>query len=101
MNRIDTRIAIGSLATNFGQISNSNPQIGKLPVKDVIAKSADTAKFDTVQTHVYFSTYGPHSIRTAIVVENHVTGEVIREIPSEEMQKLYTKMHEMLDKNSE
>jgi uncharacterized FlaG/YvyC family protein len=101
MTCIDTHIIIGPIAANFGARSKSEPQPGKLPAKDVIAKSGpDTAEFNAVTTDVSFSTYGPHGERTAIVVKNSETGEVIRAIPSEEIQKLYVKMQEMLVKDS-
>jgi len=99
MNSIDTRIVIGPIAADFGQRSKSEPQPEKLPAKDV-KSGPDIAEFNAVQTDVSFSTYGPHGERTAIVVKNQETGEVIREIPSEEMQKLYAKIQAMLAKNS-
>jgi len=42
-----------------------------------------------VETELSFSTYGARDERIAVVVKNKHTGEVIREIPSEEMQKLH------------
>jgi hypothetical protein len=101
MTSIDTHIIIGPVATNFGAKSITDPQPGKLPAKDVFAKSGpDSVEFNAVRTDVSYSTYGPHGERSAIVVKNSETGEVIRQIPSEEIQKLYVKMREMLVKDS-
>jgi uncharacterized FlaG/YvyC family protein len=41
-----------------------------------------------------FSAYGKNNERIAVVVSNKETQEVIREIPPEELQILYTKMRE-------
>ena len=42
-----------------------------------------------------FSTYGEHGENIAVVVADKETGEVIREIPSREIQSLYAKMSEL------
>jgi flagellar protein FlaG len=42
-----------------------------------------------------FSTYGDQGENIAIVVADKETGEVIREIPSKEIQNLYAKMSEL------
>ena len=42
-----------------------------------------------------FSTYGEHGENIAVVVADKETGEVIREIPSREIQGLYAKMSEL------
>ncbi len=90
MRSIDTRIAIGGLAASVGARLHSESHSGKLPVKDTAAKSvADNTQPDPLQTTVSFSTYGSHNERICIVVKNKETGEVVREIPSKEMQKLH------------
>lgn len=42
-----------------------------------------------------FSHYGNHGERVAIVVADKATGEVIREIPSREIQDLYNKINDL------
>ena len=42
-----------------------------------------------------FSTYGENNNQVSIVVAERATGKVIREIPSKELQSLYTKMQEL------
>jgi uncharacterized FlaG/YvyC family protein len=90
MNVIDTNIGIGGMAANFGARAKSESPSEKLPVKDTIAQSvSDNTRPGPAQTTASFSTYGSHNERICIVVKNKETGEVIREIPSKEMQKLH------------
>jgi uncharacterized FlaG/YvyC family protein len=90
MNNINTRIAIGGMAASVGTRSQSESHPGKLSTKDAAAKSdPGSNQINPVQTEASFSTYGSRNLRIAIVVKNQATGEVIREIPSKEMQKLH------------
>ncbi len=90
MNNIYNQIAISGLAANIGARLHSESHSGKLPVKDNAAKSvADNTLSDPVQTTASFSTYGSNNERIRIVVKNKETGEVVREIPTKEMQKLH------------
>jgi len=43
-----------------------------------------------------FSTYGSHNDQVSIVLTEKATGKVIREIPSKDLQSLYTKMQELV-----
>jgi len=90
MDSIDTRIAIGRMAASTGARAKSEPNHEKLPARDTPVKSGpDLAKLNPVQTDISCSTYGSHNEHIAVVIKNQDTGEVIREIPSEEMQKLH------------
>lgn len=90
MNSIDTCIAIGGMAASVGTRSQSESHPGKLSTKDAAAKSGPgNTRLNPVQTEVSFSTYGSRNERIAVVVKNKDTGEVIREIPSKEPQKLH------------
>jgi hypothetical protein len=90
MDSSDIRIAVGRMAASIGARSQSKSLSGKLSVKDGAAKPGpDHTHLDPVRTEASFSTYGSRNERIAIVVKNKETGEVIREIPSEEMQKLH------------
>jgi uncharacterized FlaG/YvyC family protein len=90
MNSIDTRIATVGMATSIRAGENSEYHAGKPPVKDTATKSSPgNTQFYPVQTEASFSTYGSRNERIAVVVKNKDTGEVIREIPSKEMQKLH------------
>jgi len=42
-----------------------------------------------------FSTYGENGENVAVIVADKNSGEVIREIPSRELQNLYAKMREI------
>lgn len=46
--------------------------------------------------NVRFSTYGEERKRTAVIVSERDTGEIIREFPPEELQKLHVKMDELI-----
>ena len=50
---------------------------------------------DSMNVSLAFSTYGEHGDKIAVVVADKDTGEVIREIPSKELQNLYAKMREI------
>ena len=90
MDSIDTRIAIGRMATSIGAQAKSEPHREKLPARDTPVKSGpDRKQLNPVQTDVSYSTYGSHNEHIAVVITNRDTGEVVREIPSEEMQKLH------------
>lgn len=90
MDSIDTRIAIGRMAASIGARAKSEPHHEKLPAGNTPVKSGpDLAKLNPVQTDISFSTYGSHNEHVAVVIKNQDTGEVVREIPSEEMQKLH------------
>ncbi|MCX7982224.1 MAG: flagellar protein FlaG [Syntrophales bacterium] len=51
---------------------------------------------ERMNVNLKFTTYGEHGERIAIVVMNGDTGEVIREIPPEEIQALYERMSELV-----
>ena len=90
MKGIDTRIAIQGMAASFRTGSKSESRSEKLPVKDTAVKPApNNNHLNPVQTDVSFSTYGTKNEHLAVVVTNRETGEVIREYPSKEMQKLH------------
>jgi uncharacterized FlaG/YvyC family protein len=90
MDSIDTRIATVEMATSIGAGAKSESHIGKPPVTDTaIRSSSRKTRLNPVQTEASFSTYGSRNERIAVVVKNKDTGEVIREIPSKERQKLH------------
>ena len=96
MKGIDTRIAIQGMAASFRTGSQSESRSEKLPVKDTAVNPAPNSNhLDPVQTDVSFSTYGTKNEHLAVVVTNRETGEVIRELPTKEMQKLHVH-HDML-----
>ncbi len=43
-----------------------------------------------------FSRYGEHGEKIAVVVADKVTGEIIREIPSKEIQNLYNSINDLV-----
>ena len=91
MDSIDTRITIGRMAANIGARAKSESLITEncLPRTLLVKPGPDHTHLDPVRTEASFSTYGSRNERIAIVVKNKQTGEIIREIPSEEMQKLH------------
>ena len=89
------------------------PVLASIPMRDnsrqgqaeaSVAHSNDEVKqmVDKMQNHIKdmnvsleFSTYGDHGEKIAVIVTNKETGELIREIPSKEIQNLYAKMSEL------
>jgi uncharacterized FlaG/YvyC family protein len=51
-------------------------------------------QIERMNVSLAFTTYGGGD-KFAVVIADKVTGEVIREIPSRELQELYTKMDEL------
>lgn len=52
-------------------------------------------QLDSMNVSLEFSTYGENGDKIAVIVADKDTGEVIREIPSRELQDLYAKMREI------
>jgi flagellar protein FlaG len=52
-------------------------------------------QIDSMNVSLEFSTYGENGNKIAVIVANKDSGEVIREIPSKELQILYSKMREI------
>lgn len=52
-------------------------------------------QINRMNVSLQFYTYGEHGEKIAVVVADKETGEVIREIPSKEIQNLYAKMSEL------
>ena len=93
MNSIDVRIAIGEMA-GVGRATQSDSV--KSPIKDTFTQAASHIQSNPDQTDVSFSTYGSRNEHLAVVIRNKETGEVIREVPSEEMQKLHVHLEVMV-----
>ncbi len=62
-------------------------------VKQMVEQMQD--HIDSMNISLQYTTYGDHGERIAVAVVNKETGELIREIPSKEIQNLYTKMSEL------
>ena len=52
-------------------------------------------QIDSMNVSLEFSTYGENGENVAVIVADKNSGEVIREIPSRELQNLYAKMREI------
>jgi flagellar protein FlaG len=64
----------------------------KAQIQEMVAEMQK--QIDMMNVSLSFSAYGKNNERIAVVVSNKETQEVIREIPPEELQILYTKMRE-------
>ena len=53
------------------------------------------SQIDSMNVSLEFSTYGENGEKIAVIVADKNSGEVIREIPSRELQNLYAKMREI------
>jgi len=70
-----------------------SPDEGGAEVKQMVVEMQD--QIDRMNVSLEFSTYGDSGEKISVVVTDKETGEVIREIPSKEIQDLYTKMTEL------
>jgi flagellar protein FlaG len=62
-------------------------------VKRMVEKMQE--QINSMNVSLQYSTYGDHGERTAVAIVNKETGELIREIPAKEIQRLYSKMSEL------
>ena len=62
-------------------------------IKEIVEKMQE--QIDSMNVSLQYSTYGEHGEKIAVAVVNKETGELIREIPSKELQNLYAKMSEL------
>jgi len=78
-----------------GRISESEAReiVSNQQVKELTEKLQ--GYIDRMNINIAFSTYGKENRKTAVVVSEKETGKLIREIPSEELQQLHTKMEEL------
>ncbi|MCK9362285.1 MAG: flagellar protein FlaG [Syntrophales bacterium] len=65
----------------------------KSQIREMVAEMQ--GQIDSMNVSLSFSTYGEKGEHMAVVVADKETGEVIREIPSKEIQRLYAKMSEI------
>jgi flagellar protein FlaG len=87
-------------------------KLGQHPVAAKDPQASDLAKMDQEQVQrmveeiqrnlsnldvsIQFSTYGKDSDQVSVIIAEKESGKVIREIPSKELQSLYTKMQELV-----
>lgn len=63
-------------------------------VKEITEKIQEY--LDNKDVNIAFSTYGRKNEKISVTVTEKETGKVIREIPSEELQRLSTRMEELM-----
>ncbi len=78
------------------QVSRADTAVNHEKIKQVVEEMQK--QIDSMNVSLHYSTYGDHGERTAVAVINKETGELIREIPSKEIQHLYAKMSELAGK---
>ena len=77
---------------------------GRAPEESKPASSEEVKQMvEQIQAHIQssnvsvtFSTYGVKNRDVSVIVKEKDTGKVIREIPPQELQDLYTKMGELI-----
>ncbi|MBN2397372.1 MAG: flagellar protein FlaG [Deltaproteobacteria bacterium] len=75
-------------------VPSAEPSVDRQAVEAVAAELQDLAKSRNVS--LSFSTYGKEGDKISVTVSDKETGEVIREIPPEELQRLSGKLEEMV-----
>jgi len=96
--------ASGAISTAAEVTPRANQMAGERKTPAEEPSKADLRRMaEEMQKHIEqmnvnlkFTTYGEHGERIAIMVVNGETGEVIREIPPEEIQALYQRMSELV-----
>jgi flagellar protein FlaG len=91
----------GSVSGNSTPQKESSAQV----TEEFVKLDNETVKqlIEEIQSHLQsmnislsFSAYGNESENVAVVVTDKETGKIIREIPSKELQNLYTKLEELV-----
>ena len=75
------------------QQSAGDAAADRLDMRQIVEKMQE--QLDSMNVSLQYSTYGDHGEKIAVAVVNKETGELIREIPSKELQALYAKMSEL------
>lgn len=73
--------------------SGGDAAADRLDMRQIVEKMQE--QLDSMNVSLQYSTYGDRGEKIAIAVVNKETGELIREIPSKELQALYAKMSEL------
>ncbi|MCE5264218.1 MAG: flagellar protein FlaG [Deltaproteobacteria bacterium] len=85
--------AIGFHRSEQSSGSDRSP-VGHEELRQMVEQMQD--QLDSMNVSLQYSFYGADGEKVAVQVVNRVTGQVIREIPSKEMQILQTKMSELV-----
>ena len=82
-------------SSRSGQTSGEGrAQVSHAEIKQMVEEMQ--SHLDSMNVSLQYSFYGDDGEKVAVIVVNRETGEVIREIPSKEMQALQTKMSELV-----
>ena len=82
-------------SSRSGQMSGGNDApVSTAQVKQMVEQMQ--GQLDSMNVSLQYSFYGAGGEKVAVTVVNRETGEVIREIPTKEMQALQAKMSELV-----
>jgi uncharacterized FlaG/YvyC family protein len=87
------RQTTGSLGSGQRSGGNDAP-VSNEQVRQMVEQMQ--SQLDSMNVSLQYSFYGDDGEKVAVTVVNKETGEVIREIPSKEMQALQVKMSELV-----
>lgn len=82
-----------SPATPSKSGESPSPEESAIPTEEIVAQLQDY--IDRMNVSIAFAPYGRNKERMSIAVIDKDTGKTIREIPAEELQRLYVKMQEV------
>jgi uncharacterized FlaG/YvyC family protein len=77
-----------------GRTSDGNTPVSNAQIEQMVEQMQ--GYLDSMNISLQYSFYGAHGEKVAVNVVNRETGEIIREIPSKEMQILQAKMGELV-----
>ena len=90
---IAPKATTGSLGSGQRSSGNDAP-VSNEQVRQMVEQMQ--SHLDSMNVSLQYSFYGDDGEKVAITVVNRDTGEIIREIPSKEMQALQVKMSELV-----
>lgn len=82
-----------SLGTPAKSGEPASPEESTIATEKIVAQLQDY--IDRMNVSIAFTPYGRDNERMSIAVIDKDTGQTIREIPAEELQRLYVKMQEV------
>jgi len=99
INPEDASVKISAARSNL-TLENQGGSLGGIEFVDIQAAQEITEKIqgyiDRMDISLKFSTYGKNNDKMSVTVVEKQSGEIVREIPPEEVQRLQTRMEEII-----
>lgn len=93
MQAVSVAVAAPKRNTHVQAEAGAEAAVSNEHIKQMIAEIQ--SQIQRMNVSLEFSHYGGHGEKIAVVVTDKATGEVIREIPSREIQNLYNSINDL------